>query len=89
MGEKEIATFLLENLEFLGKLKYGKLSSFYHCDQISGVAELRSYGVEEFRSSGSTGRFCYKHLPVLPELPNSLTPQLRKSEIFAKVFVRG
>ena len=35
------------------------------------------------------GKFCHKHLTVLPELPNSLSPQLRKSEIFAEVFVCG
>ena len=34
------------------------------------------------KGSGSTGRFCYKHLPALPEHPNSLTPKLRSLTLF-------
>ena len=34
--------------------------------------KFRISGVEELRSLGSTGRLCYKHLPVLPELPREL-----------------
>ena len=39
--------------------------------------------VEELSISGSTGRFCYKDFPVLPEIPQFLLgfPELGSSDL--------